>query len=275
MKIIRYMVFGVALLALAACKGKDIHLDRITLDPPVLLLTTGQDATLGVNFLSGTSEAVIWYSSAPEIATVTDGKVTCLSHGKATISAVTEKTGLRADCEVTVRTPEEMVSGVTVSPSELSLYLGEWAELTASVQPSTATEQDVVWSSSDLTIATVGSSGYVLSRAEGTAIITATTVEGGYTATCTVTVLPAFVEVESVSIADELYIKVGESVRLTPEILPENATIKDVEWKSYDESIVTVDSDGVVTGIAPGYMYVEVQTVNGGKKHKCFVAVTE
>ncbi|HQK38068.1 MAG TPA: Ig-like domain-containing protein, partial [Bacteroidales bacterium] len=80
------------------------------------------------------------------------------------------------------------VTGVTVSPTSLSLTVGQTGQLTATVQPSDATNKNVSWSSSNTSVATVNSSGLVTAIAAGSATITVTTQDGGKTATCAVTV---------------------------------------------------------------------------------------
>ena len=80
------------------------------------------------------------------------------------------------------------VTGVTMSRSELSLERRAAVQLTAQVAPENATNQRVSWSSSDPSVAPVSSTGLVTAKAEGTAVITVTTSDGGYTASCTVTV---------------------------------------------------------------------------------------
>ena len=81
------------------------------------------------------------------------------------------------------------VTGVTVSPSTAFLSTGETKSLTATVSPSNATTKTVTWSSNQPSVASVNaSSGVVTGVGSGTAIITATTVSGGRTANCTVTV---------------------------------------------------------------------------------------
>ena len=260
---------------LAACTQPEVNIDRITLNPSSVILAVGETSGITVNFLSGKTEDVLWYSGDESVATVSGGTIKAVGRGITSVMACTAQSGLLAECEVTVRSTDENVTGIVLSDSEFSLYLGEFRQVKADVLPSTAANKAVLWSSSDNSVATVGNSGYVYSTGEGMAVITATTAEGGFSASCNVTVLPAFVHVESISIQDELYIKVGESVTLVPVILPENATDQSVVWHSYDESIVTVSQDGVVTGTGPGTMYVDVTANDGGLKYKCYVSVYE
>jgi len=79
------------------------------------------------------------------------------------------------------------VTGVILDPATLALAIDETAKLTATVQPANATNIAVVWTSSNTEIAAV-SNGTVTAKAAGTATITVTTQEGGFTAKCVVTV---------------------------------------------------------------------------------------
>jgi len=83
---------------------------------------------------------------------------------------------------------EKNVTNVTLNPETLTLYIEETATLTATVQPSDATNKAVIWTSSNSEIATV-INGTVTAKAAGTATITVTTLEGGFTAECVVTVV--------------------------------------------------------------------------------------
>lgn len=79
------------------------------------------------------------------------------------------------------------VTGLTLSQSAVTLRPNETATLTATVTPPEATNNAVSWQSSDTAVATV-SDGVITAHAVGTATITATTADGGYSAACTVTV---------------------------------------------------------------------------------------
>lgn len=92
-----------------------------------------------------------------------------------------------------VQTPDtigsnEPVTGVGVIPSTLALEPEDTATLTAKITPDNAGNKAVTWESSDDTVATVSASGVVTAVADGTATITATTTDGGFTDTCAVTV---------------------------------------------------------------------------------------
>ena len=89
---------------------------------------------------------------------------------------------------LTVNAATVPVTGVSLTPASLSLFTGDTATLTATVQPSNATNQNVTWSSDKPDVATVDANGKVTAVGEGNTTITVTTVDGSKTATCTVTV---------------------------------------------------------------------------------------
>ena len=80
------------------------------------------------------------------------------------------------------------VTGVTISPTTASIEVGNTQQLTATVSPSNATNKSITWSSNNTSVATVSSTGLVTGISAGNATITVTTTDGGYTATCTITV---------------------------------------------------------------------------------------
>ena len=120
-----------------------------------------------------TNKVVSWSSSNDSVATVSGGKITGVSTGTATITAKTYN-GKSATCTVTVQTNPDIVkpTGITVSPTSLTITAGETGDLTATVLPSNATNKTVTWTSSDPSVATVNSRGVVTAVAQGNATIT-------------------------------------------------------------------------------------------------------
>ena len=133
-----------------------------------------------------TDKTVTWTSSDPKVAKVDKtGLVTAVKGGTATITASAEGGSLTLTCDVTVIPRAE---SVTLDTKTKTLNEGDSFVLNATVNPSDAWDQRITWSSSDRNIATVNSSGRVTGVKDGTAVITVTTVDGGLTDTCTVTV---------------------------------------------------------------------------------------
>jgi len=80
------------------------------------------------------------------------------------------------------------ITGITLDKANITfISIGETATLTATVHPEDATDKTVSWTSSNSVVATV-TNGIVTAKAMGTAIITATTADGNYTATCAIVV---------------------------------------------------------------------------------------
>ena len=146
-------------------------------------LTTTLTATISPS--NATNKTVAWTSSDPSVATVSGGTVKGVSEGTATITA-TSSNGLTATCVVTVIYTH--VTSVSLSETAKEVGMGRTITLTATVSPSNATNKSVTWNSDDESIAKVSSAGVVTGVALGTTNITVTSVDGGYTATCAVTV---------------------------------------------------------------------------------------
>ena len=162
---------------------------KVELDKTSLELTEGGTARLTATILpdNATNKNVTWSTSDASIATVTDGVVTAVAPGTATITVTTEDGGKTATCAVTVAAATVPVTGVTLNKTSTSLYVGDTETLTATVAPDNATDRAVNWTSSNPSVATV-ENGVVTAVGAGTATITVTTQDNDYTASCTVTV---------------------------------------------------------------------------------------
>jgi len=169
------------------------------------------------------------------------------------------------------------VSGVVLNKSAMSLAVGGKEMLVATVAPASATNKAVTWTSSNTSVATVSSTGEVTGVAPGTVNITVTTVDGGETATCAVTVMGgAPVPVSSVSINKYFTtIPAGSIETLVATVLPENATDKTVYWHSTNQAVAEVATlTGQVFGISAGVATITATTVDGNKTAFCGVTVT-
>ena len=163
----------------------------VSLNTDSLTLVEGGTATLTATITpnNATNPNVTWSSDNQNVATVNqNGEVTAVSAGDATIKVTTEDGEFEATCSVTVKEAATVpVESVSLDKANLELTEGETAQLTATVLPDNATNKNVTWSTSDASIATVNN-GEVTAVSAGTATITVTTVDGGKTDTCTVTV---------------------------------------------------------------------------------------
>lgn len=177
------------------------------------------------------------------------------------------------------------VKGVELNHTALTLYTNqspESAQLSAVVKPEDATNQTVTWSSSAPDIVKVDNNGLISAVSPGGAIITATTVEGGKTASCMVTVVEettVMTPVTGVTLnLDELTLytnKAPDTFVLSAEIQPGNATNQTVIWSSSAPDIAAVDGSGKVRAISPGLAVITVTTVDGGRTASCAVTVKQ
>lgn len=168
-----------------------VSLTGISVAPSSVLVLPGGTTSVTVNFTptSATNKAVSWVSSNPAVATVhpTTGVITGVSEGTTTITVTSAQGPHQATVSVSVG-PSQGVIAVRLDKTSVALQSGSNAQLTATVLPSDASNKLVKWTSSNPSVARVDGTGRVTALSKGTATITATTDDGSYTATCSVTV---------------------------------------------------------------------------------------
>lgn len=162
-------------------------------------------------------------------------------------------------------------TGITLNKSTLTFNGTGQQTIVATVTPADTTDV-LKWTSNNQKLATV-SNGIVTVYANGSATITATC--GNYSATCTVEVSGISETVSVTGIAlnqNTASVQVGETVKLTATVKPDNATNKTVLWTSDNETVATV-VDGVVTGVSDGTASIGAMTADGGFSAVCNVTV--
>ena len=161
------------------------------------------------------------------------------------------------------------VSSVTLSQNSAEMYIGETTQLSAKVLPNDATDKEVTWASSKLSVATVSNTGLVTALAEGNSTITASA--GGKSATCTITVSRKVIPVSSVELSKyNLSLTVGDTETLIATVKPDDATDKDIFWSSSDNSVASVDK-GKVTALKEGSVNITAKA--GDKQAVCSVII--
>ena len=267
---------GYIAICLVNVTKKIIPVTGVTLDKDKLELAKGGIGQLTATVLpeDATNKKVTWKSNDTSVATVDqNGNITAKSAGNTTVTVTTEDGSKIDTCEVTVTENTIPVTGVTLDKDKLELAKGGTGQLTAYVLPENATNKNVTWSSSDPSIATVDQNGNVTAKTAGNVTITVTTDDGGYRASCDVTV-KEYIPVKSVTI-DKYDLKIieGETAQLIATVLPENATNKNVTWRSNDTSIASVDQNGKVTAVGEGLAMIYATTEDGNKEAGCFTYV--
>ena len=254
-----------------------VSVSGVSLNKTSLSLVEGgsESLTATISPDNATNKAVSWKSSDTGVATVDgSGKVTAVKAGSTTITVTTTDGGKTATCSVTVTSKTVSVTGVKLDNGKLELKAGETAQLTATVEPSDASDKSLEWTSSDAKVATVDASGKVTAVGVGSATITVKTKDGGKTATCSVTVAPVAVEGVTVDPVKAEVVE-GNTVQLKATVSPADAA-QEVEWTSSDSDIATVDKNGLVTSIKPGTVYIVVRSkAYTDKQASCEVIVKQ
>ncbi len=240
-----------------------------------LTLYLSQTKTLKAEILpsNATSKSVTWSSSDKKVATVSKtGKITAKKPGKSIITVKTKSGGYKAQCTVTVK-KYVAVKSFSLNKKSVSVDNGKTYTLKAVFSPSNASVKDVVWKSSDKSIATVSSKGVVKGIKPGTCTVTCRSKETGKTVKCTVKVKK--VSVKAVLFDEKTYtVKDNGTLQLKAHISPVNATNKKLKWKSNRPEYVKVSSKGKVTGMKAGKTAtITVTTVDGKKVASCKVKV--
>ena len=159
---------------------------ELTLNKTSVTLLAGEPETLAASAFPLDTK-VQWSSSSPAIASVDqNGKVTGLDNGTTIITVASADGTKKATCEVTVIVP---VTGVSLDRTSAEIIKGDSMTLTATVVPSNAMNKNVIWTSSDPSVATVSQSGVVTALEFGTTTISVNSFDGNKSATCVVTVV--------------------------------------------------------------------------------------
>lgn len=144
---------------------------------------------------------------------------------------------------------------------KVTLMREEYYDIKATVKPATALDKTIIWTSSDPSVVSVDKNGRATAQSGiGTATITATC--GKATATTDIEVIPA--KVYGLSLmqpwGEDDILKVGENLQLSVSIKPKCLQdVTPVSWTSSDSSVLTVSSNGLISGISPGTATINVR----------------
>lgn len=218
---------------------------------------------------NATYKDVIWSSSNENVCIVNDGLVTAIAPGQATITVTTVDGEYTANCIVKVI---QHVTNVEVNKATLSLKVGEAERLSATVLPDNADDKSVIWSSSDEQVAIVDDKGNVTALKAGVIDIKAESVDNpeAYDI-CEVTVLQPATGI-SLNMQKCTLTSIGESAELVATVTPEDASNKNVKWKSTDESVCIV-ANGTVVAVGSGVCVIIATSEDGGHMATCTVTV--
>lgn len=205
-------------------------------------------------------KSVEWSISDNTIASVSNGIIHALKIGEAIIQAKT-KDGSQLTANCIVRVVPTKIESISLSKTQVSLVLGNSERIQAIVLPNTATNKELIWESENKNIVSINE-GLITAVGIGSTTIKAMANDGsGVFATCFVIVNP--ISVESIELLPSTSaIDVGESIKLSALIVPENASNKELSWQCSNNDIASV-SNGVVTGKTPGNVIITAYSTDG------------
>ena len=166
--------------------NREVNASKVELNESQITLNKGDTYNLIMSVTPDDfTDAVTWKSTDTDVVTVTEtGVIKAVGTGTATIKLTVGN--VSASCLITVLQP---VTSISLDRSSLSLDSADNYQLSAYIYPSTASNKNVVWESSDPSVATIDDNGMVTALKKGTAKITVKAMDGSnVSASCTVTV---------------------------------------------------------------------------------------
>ena len=193
--------------------AKVYPVESVSLDKTSYEMTEGDEFTLTATITpdNATNKNVIWSSNNTSVATVSNGKVTALKAGTATITAKTEDGDKTATCEVTVNAKAYPVESVSLDKTSYEMTEGDEFTLTATITPENATNKNVIWSSNNTSVATV-ENGKVTALKVGSVTITVKTEDGEKIATCEIVVKQAVYYIDEYGVNHGTGVKIGINI---------------------------------------------------------------
>lgn len=213
-----------------------------------------------------TEPALTWTTSDENVVYINQkGLFITNGIGECTITAsLTNNPDIFAECKIKVL--PVLIESMDLNPQEWTGQANETFFLTSSILPSNATITDLIWSSSDESVATAenygGNTCYVTTHNIGDCIITASSDDGSeISATCLVHVVPT--QVTSIEVnPTEWEGREGTSFKIEASVSPATATDKTLRWESLDPNVATVDENGIVITHNAGHTLIRVYTSN-------------
>ncbi len=201
------------------------------------------------------NKEVSYTSSDDTICTVdNEGAIRGISYGSATVTVTTHDGNKTAYLKVFVKA--DKVMGITLPYTEMTIIVGESAKLNPTVELPQANDKRVTYVSDNPFVVSIDNDGNMTANGPGTATITITTVDGGYTATCTVTAImgtPAlafdFSDVEWITVKNGVHSTTRAEINLMDYLKydPERVQVEDIKFYVNDGSAACEITDNVLT----------------------------
>ena len=253
-----------------------VHINEITMKSEEVELKTGETGWVGVTYnpSNATNKVLTWKSSNEKVATVREGTIKAVGLGTATLTATSEDGGKTATCKVIVTDGKKHIESISLKTDSIEMKPGEGKTIYAEYNPSNVDDKTLYWKSSNEKVVTVNE-GYAKAIGEGTATVTATSRDGGKTASCKVTVTSGTVKLQSIQISSSTEILTkGEGKTIYVTYNPNNVTDKTLYWSSSNEKVATI-KEGYVKAVGEGIATLTARSKDGNKTASCKVVVTD
>lgn len=201
------------------------------------------------------SGAVIWSTSNKDVAQV-DGRGNVITKGAGEVVISAKYGGATYKCNLTVNAPLVEATGVEISEINASdVRVGHSIQLEATITPEDVTDNNVTWSSSDTSVATVTGSGVVTFKKVGTVVITCVTADGKASTNIELTVPETGNDVLATDITITgipTSVKEGDTFSMVGRVIPATASQPTVTWVSNNPTVMSVTANGMATAIKEG-----------------------
>ena len=281
---------GSAVLTISSKKYPDIKceciinvkpIENITLSMSTCKLKERESITLSaiITPAEAKSATLIWSTNEKivSINNISDNQnsiITGVNAGKTKIVvATTDGSNLSAECDIEVLPIAHSIGFVATNRD--IIHKGEQAQLSVNIYPDSA-DKTLKWCSTNTEVVIVDDNGVITGVNEGYARIVASTQDGSnLSIDCMIDVIGPYIS--SISL-DPISIEgiEGEQIQINATVLPEDATNKLLAWRSSDESVATVDNNGLVSLLQEGTATITASATDGsGVSAECAVAVTK
>lgn len=264
-KLMLVLTFLFALVVFVGCKEDP----TLSFDKANVEIAVGESFTLTPTITNLEGSDLVDYAFDKEGIIEKSGENSFIGKSNGTVTITASLKGyekITFTITVEVVKQDKKVTSINVT-GKTALVLPETVTLEAEVLPADADNKEVEWKSSDETVATVSNKGVVTPLKAGTVTIEAIAKDGSNvkgSITLTIDEEVKVVLVSKINLkAETTEITAGDTVKLTAEVLPENADNKEIEWKSSDEKTALVDEKGVVTAIKAGTVTIEAVAKDG------------
>ena len=216
--------------------------------------------TKEINYTLSGNYNINWFSSNNSVATVSNGIITATGSGTANITGTVSVDGKvkSISVRVTVEKEEEdtpppepskpQIEKLVIASSKLNVTVGESKKIEYRIEPTDGEIKSLKWESADTSIATIDNDGNVKGIKEGSTTATIN-INDSIIGKVTVKVTPNVTDIK-INTYPRLTLKVGEISKISASTVPENKG--NITYKSSNENILSVSSDGTITGKAQG-----------------------